>query len=177
MALNLEMKFDYFETAWEDRQDWVLNTEKEVQNLWQTEYKNTSGEGNNFELPLRHNNNLQPTSTLPYRIGITPPESSAHTPFRQSDYGDIRSWKKNKRARIGADKLDPYDCFIQKEVEDEFPAGPLQCWLDRRSERNQEELATMGMEIFSILAMSADPERLFSRYTSRSPLCLLQIDY
>lgn len=172
VALNPEMKFDYFETEWKDRQDWVRNAEKEVQNLWKTEYKNTSGEANNFELPLRHHNNLQPTITPPYRIGIAPPESSAPTPFRQSDYGDIPSWKKNKRARIAADKLDPYDRFIQKEVEDELPAGPLQYWLDRRSERNQEDLATMGMEIFSIPAMSADPERLFSRYTSRVPLLL-----
>jgi len=106
------MKFDYFETEWKDRQDWVRNAEKEVQNLWQTEYKNTSGEGNNFELPLRHNNNLQPTITPPYRIGITPLESSAHTPLTQSDYGEFPSWKKNKRARIAANRLDPYDRFI-----------------------------------------------------------------
>ena len=164
VALNPEMKFDYFETEWKDRKDWVQNAEKEVQNLWQTEYKNTSQEANNFELPLRHNNNLQPTIAQPYRIGISPPKSLAHTPLTQSDYGDLPSWKKNKRARIAADKLDPYDRFIQKEVEDELPTGPLQYWLDRRSERNQEELATMGVEIFSIPAMSADPERPFSRY-------------
>ena len=33
VALNPEMKFDYFETEWKDRKDWVHNAEKEVQNL------------------------------------------------------------------------------------------------------------------------------------------------
>jgi len=160
------MKFDYFETEWQDRQDWVRKAEKEVQNLWKSEYKNTSGEGNILELPLRDNYTLQPTVPPPPRISITRSEPSAHTPFTLSEFGDLPRWKMNKQARIAADKLDPYDRFIQKEVEDELPGGPLQYWLDRWTDRNQDELAMMGMEIFSIPAMSADPERLFSRYAS-----------
>lgn len=68
------------------------------------------------------------------------------------------------RARIAADKLDIYDRFIEKGVEDELPVGPLHYWLERREDRHLEGLVRMGIGIFSILAMSGDPERLFSRY-------------
>lgn len=162
VVLNPEMKFDYFATEWHDRQDWIRNAEKEVHNLWTIKYKRTLGERNHLELPLRHTYN----GSRENGSSNSPPESSSSIPsqFTLSEFGALPSWKKNKRARIAADKLDPYDRFIQKDMEDELPAGPLQYWLDRRSDRHQEELAKMGMEIFSIPAMSADPERLFSRY-------------
>ena len=170
MALNPEMKFDCFATEWQDRPDWIRNAEKEVLKLWTTEYKQTLRETNHLEFPLRHTYHGSKNNST----SVSLPESSSSTSsqFALSEFGTLPSWKKNKRARIAADKLDPYDRFIQKEVEDELPAGPLQYWLDRRSDRHQEELAKMGMEIFSIPAMSADPERLFSRYSMRLYLVL-----
>ena len=165
VALNPEMKFDYFHTEWKDRQDWIRNAEKVVQPLWQTEYKNTSGVQNNLELSLRHSHNLQQPWPIPCNTSNTPSQPVTRSIFSRSELGDLPSWKRNKRARIAADKHDLYDRFIQKEVEDELPAGSLQYWLDRWSERQQKELPTKGIEIFSILAMSADPKRLFSRYT------------
>ena len=168
VALNPEMKFDYFATEWQERQDWIRNAKKEVNNLWTTEYKCSLGARNNLELPLRHSNHISPhgSSSKECHPRIPPVVSATQSPFTLSEFGALPSWKKNKQARIAADKLDSYERFIQKEVEDEFPAGPLQYWLDRRSDRHQEDLARMGMEIFSIPAMSADPERLFSRYAS-----------
>ena len=162
------MKFDYFTTEWHDREDWIRNAEKEVNKLWTTEYKCFLGERNNLELPLRHSNHFrsQAPSSKESHPCISSSESAAQSHFTLSEFGVLPSWKKHKQARIAADKLDPYERFIQKEVEDEFPAGPLQYWLDWRSDRHQEELARMGMEVFSIPAMSADPERLFSRYAS-----------
>ena len=165
VALNPEMKFDYFATEWQDRQDWIRNAEKEVHNLWTIEYKRTLGERNHLELPLRHT--YHGSRDNGSSMSLTESSSSTPSQFTLSEFGALPSWKRNKRARIAADKLDPYDRFIQKEVEDELPDGPLQYWLNRRSDRHQEELAKMGMEIFSIPAMSADPERLFSRYPSR----------
>ena len=166
------MKFDYFATEWQDRPDWIRNAEKEVLKLLTTEYKQTSSlqETNHLELPLRHTYH----GSKDNGTSVSLPESSSSTSsqFALSEFGTLSSWKKNKRARIAAAKLDPYDRFIQKEVEDELPAGPLQYWLDRRSDRHQEELAKMGMEIFCIPAMSADPERLFSRYSMRLYLVL-----
>ena len=170
VALNLGMKFDYFVTEWQDRPDWIRNAEKEVHKLWTTEYKHTLLETNQLELPLRHTYHGSKDSGT----SVSLPESSSSTSsqFALSEFGTLPIWKRNKRARIAADKLDPYDRFIPKEVEDELPAGPLQYWLDRRSDRHQEELAKIGMEIFSIPAMSADPERLFSRYSMRLYLVL-----
>ena len=160
------MNFDYFATEWQDRQGWIRNAEKEVNKLWTTEYKSSLWEWNNLELPLRHSNHIRPqappSNEIQHRISSSKSATQSH--FTLSEFGALLSWKKNKQARIAADKLDPYERFIQKEMEAEFPACPLQYWLDRRSDRHQEGLARMGMEIFSIPAMSADPERLFSSY-------------
>jgi hypothetical protein len=149
------MKFDYFETEWKDCRDWILNAEREVQNLWKNEY---------HQFPLREGISRQPTIPTTSLAYIVSPEPPAQSQLAVPDLVDLPSWKKNKRARIAADNLDVYDRYIQKEVEDELPAGPLQYWLDRTSNRHLEKLARMGVEIFSIPAMSADPERLFSRY-------------
>lgn len=157
------MKFDYFETEWKDRQDWIRNAEKEVQNLWKNEYKRTSEAHHIHELPIR-NSQFQSSSPPSLSLGISSPDPPARSHLAVPEFIDVPSWKKNKRARIAADKLDVYDRFIQKEVEDKLPAGPLHYWLERRNDRHLAGLARMGIEIFSIRAMSADPERLFSRY-------------
>ena len=166
VTLNPEMKFYYFATEWQDRQDWIRNAEKEVNKLSSTEYKCSLGERNNLELPLRHSSHIRPQA-LPSNESNprkSSSESATQSHFTLAEFGALPSWKKNKQARIAADKLDPYERFMQKQVEDEFLAGPLQYWLDRRSDRHQEDLARMGIEIFSIPAMSADSEMLFSRY-------------
>lgn len=49
-------------------------------------------------------------------------------------------------------------------MEDELLLGPLKYWIDHADDMRQRELSKMAIDIFSIPAMSADPERLFSRY-------------
>jgi len=49
-------------------------------------------------------------------------------------------------------------------VEDDLPSGPLQYWIDHIDDIRQKGLVKMALDIFNIPAMSADPERLFSRY-------------
>jgi len=59
---------------------------------------------------------------------------------------------------------DDLDHYLRCDVEDELPLGPLKYWIDYAQDLRQKDLAKIALDIFSIPAMSAEPERLFSRY-------------
>ena len=65
-----------------------------------------------------------------------------------------------------SDNCDELDRYLRRDVEDELRLGPLKYWIDHADDIRQRELSKMAIDIFSIPAMSADPERLFSRYVS-----------
>ena len=65
-----------------------------------------------------------------------------------------------------SDNCDDLDRYLRRDVEDELPLGPLKYWIDHADHMRQKALSKMAIDIFSIPAMSADPEWLFSRYVS-----------
>lgn len=105
-------------------QDWIRNAEKEVQKRLKNEYKHTSEAHHIQELPIRKRK-FQTYSPPSLSLRIFSPDPPARSHLAVPEFIDVPSWKKNKRARIAADKLDVYDRLIQKEVEDELPAGPF----------------------------------------------------
>lgn len=82
---------------------------------------------------------------------------------KSSDFRDIPHWKRHKCARLAADNNDDLDRYLIRDTEDELPAGPLSSWQEHSNDIWSNNVAKMALEIFSIPAMSADPERLFSR--------------
>lgn len=72
-------------------------------------------------------------------------------------------WKRKRRTRWASDNQDELDSFQQRDVFEELKQGPLHYWLERKMDIRYRDLAKMGIEVNSIPAMSADPERLFSR--------------
>ena len=72
--------------------------------------------------------------------------------------------KKEKRRRLIREDRDELERYLERETEDDLPTGPLQYWIDHLEDTRQRGLAQMAIDIFTIPAMSADPERLFSRY-------------
>ena len=74
--------------------------------------------------------------------------------------------EKKKRRLIGDDHNERY---LERETEDDLPSGPLQYWIDHLQDIRLRGLAQMAIAIFTIPAMSADPERLFSRYVHLFP--------
>jgi len=55
------------------------------------------------------------------------------------------------------------DHYLIRDSEDELPAGPLSCWQEHSNDIRSNNVAKMALEVFSIPAMSTNPERLFSR--------------
>ena len=45
-----------------------------------------------------------------------------------------------------------------RDTEDELPAGPLSYWEEPSNDIRSNNVAKMALEVFSIPAMSADPE-------------------
>lgn len=83
-----------------------------------------------------------------------------------SSLSDIPDWQRKKRQRLISDNCDDLDRYLRRDVEDEVPLGPLKYWIENAEDLRQKDLSTMAIDIFSIPAMSADPERLFSRYST-----------
>ena len=80
-----------------------------------------------------------------------------------SDFHDLPHWKRRKRACLAADDNDELDRYLMRDTEDELPAGPLSYWQEHSNDIRSNNVAKMALEVFSIPAMSSDPERLFSR--------------
>ena len=156
VTLNPEMKYKYFENEWEDRPDWIENAKSTVEKVWKSEYKPNSSNSNDVVL-------------LPVASPRTP---SARTTTRTitplsdelTQLPDLPDWKKKKRRRLIRDDRDELERYLERETEDDLPTGPLQYWIDHLEDTRQRGLAQMAIDIFTIPAMSADPERLFSRY-------------
>ena len=55
-----------------------------------------------------------------------------------------------------------------RDTEDELPDGSLSCWQEHSNDIRSNNVAKMALEVFGIPAMSADPERLFSKCISGS---------
>ena len=124
--------------------------------VWKSEYKlNSSNTNDVVLLPVAFPRapSAQPTTTT-----ITP--LSDELP----QLPDLPDWKKKKKKRLITDEQDELQRYLERETEDDLPTGPLQYWIDHLEDIGQRGLAQMAIDIFTIPAISADPERLFSRY-------------
>ena len=83
---------------------------------------------------------------------------------------------------MAAERHDEFERF--QSLEEQLNGiGPLDYWIQKRqsSDSRTRDLAAMAIDILSIPAMSAEPERVFSRYeiisfsfTSLSSLLIIQ---
>jgi len=149
MALIPEMKYKYFENEWEERPDWIEGAKSMVQKIWERDYKRKST-GQNETL-------------LPIAITMRPPPAEVTLTDSLSGLGNLPDWKRKKRERLIGDCRDELDRYLARETEDDLHAGPLQYWIDHVDDLRQKNLAQMALDTFAIPAMSAEPERLFSR--------------
>lgn len=80
-----------------------------------------------------------------------------------SHFCNLPHWKRRKRARLAADDNDELDRDLMRDTEDELLTGPLSYWQQHCNDIWSNNVAKMALEVFIIQAMSAGPERLFSR--------------
>jgi len=144
------MKYRYFETEWEDRTDWIENAKSMVQRLWNAEYK-----------PEKTN---QPETLLPIVNPIRPQTTNPSSLDTMNNFGTLPDWKRKKRQRLIGDERDELDRYLCRETKDNLHSGPLQYWIDHVDDLRQKNIAQMALDMFTIPALSADPERPFSRY-------------
>jgi len=120
-----------------------------VQKIWERDYKRKSTGQNETLVPIAM------TMRLP-AAKVTLTDSL-------SGLGNLPDWKWKKRQRLIGDCRDELDRYLAHETEDDLHAGPLPYWIDHIDDLRQKSLAQMALDISAIPAMSAEPERLFSR--------------
>jgi hypothetical protein len=94
------------------------------------------------------------------------PSSNTTTPIEvqeQSNPNVFTTWKHQKSA-IRDDHVDEYHRYIREPPtpQDHIKQGARAWWLEERQQRLYPNLSKMALDILSIPAMSAAPERLFS---------------
>ena len=141
VALDPETKLQYFQIEWKDHPEWIETAEKLARGLWTTQYRTISY-----------------TDTTVTNMPIATAEFAV-----PEDATVISKWKQKKRAKLNTTEGDQFDRFQFTEEEEEVP-DILRYWADRLSTPRWSQLAHMALEIHSIPAMSAEVERVFSRY-------------
>ena len=89
------MKYQYFETEWVDRPDWIENAKSMVQRVWNAEYK-----------PEKTN---QPETLLPIANPIRPQTTNQSSLDTIDNFGTLPDWKRKKRQRLIGDERDELD--------------------------------------------------------------------
>jgi hypothetical protein len=85
------------------------------------------------------------------------------TEVKQSNQNVFITWKHQQSARR-ADNTDEYFRYIREPPvpQDHIKQGACSWWLEERQQRLYPNLSKMALDILTIPAMSAAPERLFS---------------
>lgn len=151
VALHPQYKLQHLQDVWESKEGWYENARRLVRNLWETEYKG--------------NDTISTTQT----VNIEGSSVEAATDESMNPLIASLRAKKYKRS-IQTSGLDAFDAFqnttIVWDAEGDDRHRVLQFWFrkykNEESSKEERQLARMALEILSIPAMSASPERLFS---------------
>ena len=99
VALDPEMKLQYFQIEWKDCPEWIEIAERLAQGLWTTQYRT-----------------ITYTETIALSIPPTTPDFAS---FENATV--ISKWKQKKRAKLNATEGDQFDKFQFSEEEEEVP--------------------------------------------------------
>ncbi|KAH8151914.1 uncharacterized protein LAJ45_03907 [Morchella importuna] len=141
-AIILNPNMDNFfasESGWGGRPDWVSHAKYLVRQLWITNYKSLSLHQQKISTPDSPRRNQNPAA-------MGPPKS-------------VRSFKKPKVSpRIDMDEMDHYLRWCEHN-EDELE-NPIQWWISKKP--TYPKLSIFALDTFSVPAMAAECERVFS---------------
>lgn len=141
LVLDPCMKWEYITSTWQP--EWIPDAKALVITLWK-KYRPSSNS----------------TSTI---TSTNTPITPGLTGSKQPDPNVFVTWKKQKSTKR-ADDIDEYFRYIREPPvpQDHIKQGVLSWWLEERQQRLYPNLSKMALDILSIPAMSAAPERLFS---------------
>jgi hAT family C-terminal dimerisation region len=158
IVLNPEHKLDYFKINWDDRPDWIEQTEVSIEDLWRTMYKDCA---NPMEAETAANRAV---------------DSSLYLPTPQKEPSDFDQWIARHKSKRPAtrQKEDEYRQYLATEYFLDQRSADLEsssrsqlksvnlCAFWERYEAQYPSLARMAFDMLSIPAMSAECERVFS---------------
>jgi len=150
IVLNPEHKLDYFKSNWEEFPDWIQQTEKNVEDLWLTMYKDSA---NSVEAET---------------VGEKASGSRLFL-LKQKEPSDFEQWVSRHKVKRQGPKRDEYEQYLQAE---HFPDHESEDSQSKKSvdlcafwasyEAQYPSLARMAFDVLSIPAMSSECERMFS---------------
>ncbi|KAM3505831.1 hypothetical protein MY10362_002714 [Beauveria mimosiformis] len=138
LVLHPAFRWSTVESQWAEHPDWLSRGKAAVEELWD-EYRNLSVEQDTIpEQPTvaRRSTELDDFMSSVRKLSTQPAPS---TSARRDEYAE---WVAT---------TDPGDCLVD---------DPIQYWLLRR--RQYPRLSRMAIDLFSVPAMSSEPERIFS---------------
>jgi hypothetical protein len=132
LVLDPRMKWEYISSTWQP--EWIPDAKALVAKLWK-KYRPTS----------------EPTS------------DTTTEPTNKWAPNAFTTWKQQKSGRR-ADHVDEYFRYIREPPvpHDHIKQGACSWWLEERQQRLYPNLCKMALDMLTIPAMSAAPERLFS---------------
>jgi len=141
LVLHPAFRWSTVESQWADHPDWLVRGKAAVQELWE-EYRNLPVEQDAIpEQPLQPTLTRKTTDLDDFMASIRK-LSTQPAPSPSAMRDEYTEWVATN---------DPGDCLVD---------NPIQYWLLRR--RQYPRLSRMAIDLFSIPAMSSEPERIFS---------------
>jgi hypothetical protein len=138
LVLHPAFRWSTVESQWADHPDWLVRGKAAVQQLWE-EYRILPVERDT--IPEQPTVTRKTTDLDDFMASIRKPTTQP-APLPSTTHDEYTAWIAT---------ADPGDCSVD---------DPIQYWLLRR--RQYPHLSRMAIDLFSIPAMSSEPERIFS---------------
>jgi len=147
VALNPGMKMEYFDVQWDKRPDAINLAKNTLNSMWVNTYKGQYPTGT----VLTQQDASSQEADLQNPISNTPQKHKFQTSFQRKRQVLMESQ--------GIDKLAQY---LQEPISQDIDIDLIEYWSKVFNIRGMRDLTQMALEILSIPAMSAEPERIFS---------------
>jgi hypothetical protein len=133
VVLHPQRTWQYFHRRW--KEEWIMPAKRAVEALWQEEYKPAAVPAINQDTPADTMN--------PFELWLSSSSaSSAGVPVPPDEYQDY--------------------CTMSPEASVQDAPAAIAWWCEPRQRQRFPHLHRMAVDVLSIPAMSAEPERLFS---------------
>lgn len=151
VALHPSNKLEYFRLVWEGHPTWIIDAEHKITELWKSKW---SGPFDNHIL-------IYPACYKPKHTVLAIPTQSPGSYSR--DPNRFTQWKASKQhiTPMVTDNTDELERYFMGNLVANIK-NPIEWWLESTQQRAYPNLARMAVDLLSIPAMAADPERLFS---------------
>lgn len=132
VVLHPRYTWKFIKSKWRNRKDWIVQGELEVRALWDTEYASRS-----------------------------PAFEETHLAKKQREDSDLELSSSDSDTSTNGIRKDEYTSWCQRP-RDTAITHPLSYWTQPTMKRTFPRLLQMALDVFTIPAMSDEPERTFS---------------